>query len=161
MHTIPEDLAPDHLALLHLLIVGGTRQTLARALHLSLRAVDVRIADLKRELATPDRFYLGARGVSQGWVDPLYPIAHARARRIGTGWVTPTVRQLDIVRRRGSGAAVAEVAAAIGVSKSTVRRELAGLAAVNGALNAVHAGALFQALEWVGPLPPRAGEPRP
>jgi hypothetical protein len=156
--VLRQELMPVRAGLLRLLMMGGTRQAYARALHISLRAVDLRIANLKRDLAAPDRLCLGVRAVSQGWIDPQFPLLYAQTRRPGKDWVMPNTRQLDIVRRRGRGAAVEEVAAASRVGGSTVRRELAYLALVNGAGNAVHAGALFQALGWVGLPEPGAAD---
>lgn len=142
-------LTPTHLAMIYLLVRGSSRSAIARDLYLSARAVDQRIADLKRSLAAPDRFGLGVAAVRDGLVHPSYPVRKAAVRRIHPGWVAPRLREYEMIRLRAGGATTEQVATALGRSASGVRRDLARLARINGAPDAVSAGALFEALGWI------------
>lgn len=135
-----------HRDVLRLLVVGATREHVIQALHLSSRAVDAYIAQIKHALRTHRRFCLGVRAVRWGYVDCDDPIIYAR--RPGASWVEPTMRQLDVIRPLASGDSVEAAAGRIGMSASTVWRDLTRLATANGAVNMIHAGALFEALEW-------------
>lgn len=154
MPSASTGLASMHLDVLYLLVIGAQRHTIARDLYLSTRTVDQRIADLKQTLGTADRFVLGVAAIRRRWIDPVYPVAHASARREGDDWFEPNPRQYEIIQLRANGATNAEIAEKFGVSAICVRRSLLRLAAANGARNAVNAGALFESLGWVRSRPP-------
>lgn len=135
--------------MLQLLVVGASRQAVAEKLHLSVRAVDLRLAVIRRVLATSQRFCLGVRAVRHDWVDRHYPISHALARRRGGRWEEPIPRQRDIMWMLAAGESVDGVAEMFGMCVRTVRRDLAQLAAANGAAILVHSGALAEALGWL------------
>lgn len=141
-------LSPTHLDVLYLLVLGAQRPTIAQDLQLSARTVDQRVAEIKRAIGATDRFGLGVGTIRRRLINPIYPVAHASARRADAEWVLPTSRQYEFLRLRSSGSTVEQVAAKTGMSASSVRQQLARLATRNGAGNAVSAGALFEALGW-------------
>lgn len=148
MDTARGLLSPTHLDVLYLLVLGAQRPIIARDLELPARTVDQRVAEIKRIVGAADRFGLGVGAIRQRLVNPVYPIAHASARLADAEWVTPTKRQYEFLRLRSNGSTIDQVAGKTGMSASSVRQQLARLAARNGAGNAVSAGALFEALGW-------------
>lgn len=148
METARGLLSPTHLDALYLLVLGAQRPTIARDLQLTARAVDQRVAEIKRTIGAPDRFGLGVAAIRRRLINPIYPVAHASARRADAEWVPPTRRQYEFLRLRSSGSTVDQVAEKTGMSASSVRQQLARLASRNGASNAISAGALFEALGW-------------
>jgi len=61
-------LSPVDQALLRLLAQGKTQQEVARSLHLSVRTVSRRIADLKQELKVDSPLQAGMEAVRRGWL---------------------------------------------------------------------------------------------
>lgn len=61
-------LSPVDLALLRLLAQGKTQQEAARSLHLSVRTVSRRIADLKQQLKADSPLQAGMEAVRRGWL---------------------------------------------------------------------------------------------
>ncbi|MGH3679880.1 MAG: hypothetical protein ACRDT2_06440 [Natronosporangium sp.] len=148
MDTACTLLSPTDLDVVYLLVLGAQRPTIARDLRLTTRAVDQRVAGIKRIIGAPDRFGLGVAAIRRRLVNPTYPVAHASARRADAEWVLPTKRQYEFLRLRSTGSTVDQVTEKTGMSASSVRQQLARLATRNGASNAVSAGALFEALGW-------------
>lgn len=150
MHPRSE-LTPAQLDVLCQLVVGTPRRVIARSLHLSGRAVDARIAEIKRYFETTQRLCLGARAVRSALVNTRDPIDQAVRERSGASWSPPTNRQCQIVRLLAEGALDDAVCREAGVSTRTIRREISQLASANGAHDLIHAGALFEALGWTRP----------
>lgn len=159
MAPLSTTLTPAQDDVLHLLVTGGTRHKIARMLHIGVRTVDTRLAELRQLLGTSQRLCLGVRAVRSGWVDPQHPVSTALARRPGNGWTQPSQRQRDLVCLLSEGITVAEAAEKLCVSHRSARGDLVGLTTANGALGLVHTGALSEALNWTRPIcresPPR------
>lgn len=141
-------LAPTQVAVLHQMVVGGSHRTIAETLFLSPRTVDKQVAGIKRVLGTSLRTCLGIRAVRYRLVGPHHPIDHARRARHGGMWHPPTVRQLQIIHLLAGDTPIDEACSEVGASARTIRRDLSRVAAINGARNLIHAGALFEALGW-------------
>lgn len=141
-------LSPTQLDVLYLLVLGAQRPTIAHDLQLGARTVDQRVVEIKRAIGAADRFGLGVCAIRRRLINPVYPVAHASARRADAEWVPPTIRQYEFLRLRSNGSSIDQVATKTGMSASSVRQQLARLATRNGAGNAVSAGALFEALGW-------------
>jgi DNA-binding NarL/FixJ family response regulator len=133
--------------LVTLLVAGATHEIIARRLHTSLRSTEVRIAALRTALAATTPYMLGVNAVRRGHLEAARIMAYA-GRRIGDAWREPTIRQYEVLRLLASGLADGPAARIIGVSTSTLRRDLNRLATANGATSRVTAGALFEALDW-------------
>jgi DNA-binding CsgD family transcriptional regulator len=72
LHDLSESadggLSPVDQALLRLLAQGKTQQEVARSLHLSVRTVSRRIADLKQQLKADSPLQAGMEAVRRGWL---------------------------------------------------------------------------------------------
>jgi DNA-binding NarL/FixJ family response regulator len=146
-HLPPAGLPYLDMRLVTLLVTGVTHEVIARQLHTSLRSTELHIAALRRALAATTPYTLGVHAVRRGHLEAAKIVAHAR-RRIGEGWREPTVRQREVLHLLASGLSDLQAATAIGISASTLRRDLGRLASANGAVSRVNAGALFETLHW-------------
>jgi DNA-binding NarL/FixJ family response regulator len=66
--AIDGGLSPIDQALLRLLAQGKKQHEVARSLHLSVRTVSRRIADLKQELKADSPLQAGMEAVRRGWL---------------------------------------------------------------------------------------------
>jgi len=127
--------------------MGVTHKTAAHRLHISVRSVGTHLAHIRQALAARTAYAMGAYAVRFKHVDPDAVVTRASARTSGR-WISPTTRQSTILRLLASGATDQEIAAKIGISETTVRRDVSRLAVANGAPARITAGALFEALGW-------------
>jgi DNA-binding NarL/FixJ family response regulator len=136
------------LRVLTLLVFDMTYDQIARELHLSVRGVGSRAAAVKRALEAPTWFVAGMRAVPE-YVDRQRVVSYAISKLALPVWMAPEGRQVRILGLMAVGHDDEQVAAELGISPRTVRRQVSMLMAANGVRTRVAAGALFRALGWV------------
>jgi hypothetical protein len=144
----PQQLSPAQSEVLRLLVDGLSRPAISDKMHMSLRTVDHRIAEIKSFFSTEERFCLGARAVRCGAVDGSQVVSRARTRRPDQQWVPPTGTAVVIMNRLAAGSTVAHAGKAVGMAARGVRELLFRFRIGNGAVRLTHAGALYEALGW-------------
>jgi DNA-binding NarL/FixJ family response regulator len=134
------------LRLMTMLATGATQESMASQLNVSLRSIQKEVEQTRRRLGATTAYTCGMLVVRQSLLPADLILDHAR-RRVRR-FVEPTMRAYEVLRLLAAGIPDPKIAQELGMSESTVRRDLRHLTHANGIYTRVSAGALFEALQW-------------